>query len=317
MRRFLRGLVILLMGCSGLGTVAVLFSLPVFLNSQEQPLAAKLLIFIILMVFFVGMFLLGRILLGRILKKKGKEPSKKTEQTEQNRPAHYSVAKQRQATPRNNRVRKSAPEASARKKQTLQQILEIKKKGPVQPGEVTGMKNKPSLSELTEHILSDCRELGVDEAGISSFKKDVLLQRQGPCEGFAFTYDDNTGIYWLDFWEKGKPSGGIEDTDPLNFRFKFLQDFVKNIIHIKIRRTVKNGKRFCRKHTGSSVQQPGISYRWKAVKDYFPALWNQSKLYRRIQKMPFHAKASSPGMALLSLLNMNRSGKAQYRSSGL
>lgn len=89
MRRFLRGLVILLMGCSGLGTVAVLFPLPVFLSSREQPLAARLLIFIILMVFFAGMF----IGLGRILKKKGKEPSKETEQTGQNRPAHYSVAK--------------------------------------------------------------------------------------------------------------------------------------------------------------------------------------------------------------------------------
>lgn len=266
MRRFLRGLVILLMGCSGLGTVAVLFPLPVFLSSREQPLAARLLIFIILMVFFAGMF----IGLGRILKKKGKEPSKETEQTGQNRPAHYSVAKQRQATPRNNRVGKSVPEASARKKQTLQQILEIKKKGPVQPGEVTEMKNKPSLSELTEQILADCREFGVDEAGISSFKKDVLLQRQGPCEGFAFTYDDNTGIYWLDFWEKGKPSGGIEDTDPLNFRFKFLQDFVKKHYSYKDPKDREEWETFLQKTYGKFRTTAGYQLSLESCKRLIP-----------------------------------------------
>ena len=95
------------------------------------------------------------------------------------------------------------------------------------------MKNNESpenimLDELSEMILSDCRKLGADEKKITSIKKSILVKTpvSDTSEGYHFTYNQETHSYWLDYFEKGKASGGIEDISPLNFRFKFVCDFI-------------------------------------------------------------------------------------------
>ncbi len=107
----------------------------------------------------------------------------------------------------------------------IEPLAAKEKTAPLQTREVTDMNKKPSLSELSKQILADCREYGLNEEEIASVY-NMLAPRYQSGNGLRLSIDRNTDRYTFWDWEKGRPSGGIEDMNPLNFRFKFLQEFI-------------------------------------------------------------------------------------------
>lgn len=82
------------------------------------------------------------------------------------------------------------------------------------------------LREMKALILADCRELGVDDETYSRWEKSDMWDRRESGEAMTFTYDPGSGKYTIEDHEKGKVSGGISSSDPLDFRFRFLQTFI-------------------------------------------------------------------------------------------
>ena len=79
---------------------------------------------------------------------------------------------------------------------------------------------------LTIQIVGDCRKLGVDEKKINSLLRAELQMVKPVRPGYTFSYDTSTKRYSICEWERGHIAGGIEDTDEMEFRFKFQQAFV-------------------------------------------------------------------------------------------
>ena len=87
------------------------------------------------------------------------------------------------------------------------------------------------LYDITGQILADCRELGVTEERIQSLLRDGLSREaQNTCSQLSF--DEKRGEYVVYYWEKGSATCSVADSDPLEFRFLFLRDYVYHITFI-------------------------------------------------------------------------------------
>ena len=87
----------------------------------------------------------------------------------------------------------------------------------------------PPLIRLIDLIVADCRELGVSEQQIDSFLHDELnMNTNGNGRGqyYLLSYNENTGEYAIDYYERGKPVLAIADCDEKEFRFKFVRVFI-------------------------------------------------------------------------------------------